>query len=85
MSARSGNKSSTLLIIAMTAGIPLGILAGRWAWDLLATQQGVIPEPVTPATILLVVPVMISLGITIALFPAVVAARTQPSRVLRAK
>jgi ABC-type antimicrobial peptide transport system permease subunit len=40
---------------------------------------------VTPATILLVVPVMISLGITIALFPAVVAARTQPSRVLRAE
>jgi FtsX-like permease family len=79
------SQASTLLVIAVTAGIPLGIVAGRWAWDLLAIQQGVIPEPVTPATILLVVPVMISLGITIALFPAVVAARTQPSRVLRAE
>jgi hypothetical protein len=78
-------QASTLLIIAMAAGIPLGIAAGRWSWELLARQQGVVPEPVTPAAILLVIPAMLILGNLISLAPAMAAARTRPSVVLRSE
>jgi FtsX-like permease family len=78
-------QAGTLLVLAMAAGLPLGILAGRWAWDLLAAQQGVVPEPITPAAVLLVIPAMLALGSVISMAPAVIAARTRPGLVLRSE
>jgi predicted lysophospholipase L1 biosynthesis ABC-type transport system permease subunit len=75
-----------LITLAMTAGIPLGITGGRWAWILLASQQGVVPEPVTPAPpILLLLPVMIAASSLIAVLPGIAAARSQPTRTLRSE
>jgi len=44
----------TLLLIAEFVGLPLGIVAGRWAWAGFATSLGVVPVTVVPATSLVV-------------------------------
>jgi predicted lysophospholipase L1 biosynthesis ABC-type transport system permease subunit len=44
----------TLLLVAVTVGLPLGIIAGRWAWAGFATSLGVVPVTVLPLTSLLV-------------------------------
>jgi len=44
----------TLLLVAVTVGLPLGIIAGRWAWAGFATSLGVVPVTVLPLTSLAV-------------------------------
>jgi predicted lysophospholipase L1 biosynthesis ABC-type transport system permease subunit len=41
-------QSSTILVIAVAAGVPLGIAAGQWAWTSFANSIGVVPTPVVP-------------------------------------
>ena len=38
----------------MVVGLPLGVLAGRWAWAGFATSLGVVPVTVLPLTSLVV-------------------------------
>jgi FtsX-like permease family len=38
----------TLLVVAVVAGLPLGIIAGRWTWAGFATSLGVVPVTVVP-------------------------------------
>ena len=65
---------------------PLGVSLGRWAWTLFAEQIGVVPEPVTPLSlILLVVPAAVLLANLVALLPAHKAARTPAALALRAE
>src|SRR5262249_57244033 len=42
-------QATAIAVVAVIVGLPVGILAGRWAWNLFADQLGVLPEPVTPA------------------------------------
>jgi hypothetical protein len=44
----------TLLLIAIVAGVPLGLLVGRWTWAGFASSLGVAPVTVLPVTSLLV-------------------------------
>ena len=55
--------------------------AGR----LVATELGVIPEPVTPLLVVLVVPGAVLVANLVALAPARVAARTRPAVALRSE
>ena len=76
----------TLVAIGLAVGLPLGIAAGRWAWYLFAEQIGVVPEPVTPVSwILLVIPAAFLLAYLVAALPAWNAARTRAAVVLRAE
>jgi len=77
-------QATTLALIALIVGIPLGIVAGRWSWTTFANQLGYVPESaVRVAPIIITIPAVLLLGNLIAAFPARAAARTKPATVLR--
>ena len=79
-------QATTFAAVALALGLPLGIAAGRWTWNLVADELGVVPEPVTPVPlILLVIPAAVVLANLVAVVPARVAATTRPALVLRAE
>jgi hypothetical protein len=79
-------QSSTLTLIALVAGLPLGIAAGRWGWSLFATDLGVLDVPRSPAIALaLIVPGTLLLANAVAALPARAAARTKAAVVLRSE
>jgi hypothetical protein len=69
----------------LIVGVPLGLIAGRWAWLLFAGQAAIVPVPVVSPLTLLAVPVVLLVANLIAAIPARTAARTQPAVVLRAE
>ncbi len=70
-------QATTLVVLGLAGGVPLGVVVGRWTWQLLARQIGVVPIPVTPVPVLLLlVPGALLLGALVALLPARSAART---------
>jgi hypothetical protein len=72
--------------IALLVGMPLGIGAGRFLWNLFADDLGVVPEAVVPVrATLVIVPATIGLANVIAAIPGRMAARTQPALALRAE
>ena len=79
-------QATTFAALGLLVGLPLGVAAGRWAWNLFADQLGVVPEPVTPVPlILLIIPGAVLLANIAGAFPARIAARTCPALVLRAE
>jgi hypothetical protein len=79
-------QTSTILLVAVIVGIPLGIAAGRWAWTAFASEIGVVPAPVVPAVALaLGALALLAVGNLLASWPADVAARTPVARVLRSE
>jgi len=79
-------QATTLMVIALGIGVPLGVAAGRWAWGLLADQLGILPRPTTPLLALLaLVPAALLLANAIAAVPAWSAGRTSPALVLRSE
>ncbi|MFL5920966.1 MAG: FtsX-like permease family protein [Gaiellaceae bacterium] len=79
-------QATTFAALGLVIGLPLGVAAGRWAWYLFAEQIEVVPEPVTPISlVLLVVPVAVLLANLVAALPAWSAARTRAAVVLRAE
>jgi hypothetical protein len=77
-------QATTIAAIALLIGLPVGIAGGRWAWHYLATQLGVLPEPVIPlTTIIITIPAALVLANLIATAPGQAAARTQPAAILR--
>ena len=77
-------QATILGAVGLVAGIPLGILVGRWAWSLVADGLGVRPVVESPV-LWLVVAVAAALVIVnlIALVPGRVAARIRPAVALR--
>jgi ABC-type lipoprotein release transport system permease subunit len=79
-------QATTIVAVAMLAGLPVGIAAGRWGWTLFANALGVVPEAVVPVVpTLLVIPAALAVANIVAALPARVAARTRPALVLRAE
>jgi FtsX-like permease family len=77
-------QTSTILVVAVAAGVPLGVAAGQWAWTSFANSIGVVPTPVVPGRSLLVGVVLVLLaGNLLASIPALLAARTAPAVTLR--
>jgi FtsX-like permease family/MacB-like periplasmic core domain len=84
VSAAVAWQSTTIAILALAIGIPLGIALGRWGWNIFAQQVGVVPEPITPVVFaLLLVPVGILFANIVAAVPARIAGRLHPAPVLR--
>ena len=72
--------------VALLIGVPLGLLAGRWAWALFASSAGLAPAASIPvALVLLIIPVTVALAALIAAWPGRAAARVRPATVLRAE
>ena len=75
---------STLAGLALLIGLPLGVAAGRWGWQLFAAGLGVPPSASLPVTLLLVmVPAVLIIANAVALWPGRSAARVSPARALR--
>jgi len=80
------SQASTILVVAIAIGIPLGIAAGRWAWTAFASAIGVVPAPVVPtAAFALGVLALLAAGNILAAWPAAIAARTSVARTLRSE
>jgi hypothetical protein len=76
----------TLAATALLFGVPLGLLAGRWAWVLFADEAGVSPGTSIPVPIVLaVIPVTLALAALIASGPGWTAARVRLAVALRAE
>jgi FtsX-like permease family len=77
---------STLTGIALLAGLPLGIVVGRWSWALFGHGLGIPAEVVTPVRpVLIMVPAVIVIANAVALWPGQATARLRPANVLRAE
>jgi ABC-type lipoprotein release transport system permease subunit len=73
-------QATILGAVGLVAGVPLGVLLGRWTWDLVADGLGVRPVVASPV-LGLVVAVGVALVVVnaIAFVPGRVAARTRPA------
>jgi hypothetical protein len=76
-------QATALACAGLIAGVPLGLLAGRWAWLLFAGQEAIVPTPVISPLTLLAIPAVLLLANAIAAIPARNAAHTQPAVILR--
>ena len=79
-------QATTIIVIALTIGLPIGAIAGRWGWKVFVDQLGYVPLPIVPLlSVLLAIPVALLLANIIASIPARAAARIQPALALRAE
>ena len=77
-------QATALAAAALVIGLPLGVLAGRWAWAVFAGSAGVSGVADVPAPlVLLAVPATLALANLIAAGPGWNAARGRPASVLR--
>jgi putative ABC transport system permease protein len=78
-------QATTVCLIGIVVGVPVGIIIGRSTWRLFATAVGVEPVAVVPAPQVVLVAVgVIVVGNAIAILPATLAARLRPAEALRA-
>jgi ABC-type lipoprotein release transport system permease subunit len=72
--------------VALAVGLPVGELAGRWAWTLFAASAGVPADPVVSVLELLaVIPATVAVACLVAAIPGRAAARVRPATALRAE
>jgi putative ABC transport system permease protein len=79
-------QSSVAALVGIIVGIPLGVVAGRWTWDLFARQIYAVPYPTVSLLALFLVGVgTLLLANVVAAIPARTAARTPTAVMLRAE
>ena len=78
-------QATTIAVIGLAAGVPLGLVAGRLVWGAVARGIGVVDDPVLPALAIAVVVVAALLVANLAAaLPGRSAARVRAAAVLRA-
>ena len=78
-------QTTVTLVIAVGAGLPLGLALGRWAWHAFAGSLGVAPVTAVPALALVAGTLaLLAAGNLLTALPGQVAARTAPAVTLRA-
>jgi ABC-type lipoprotein release transport system permease subunit len=86
VSAAVAWQATTVAVLALAVGLPLGVALGRWTWSLLIDRIGLGAEPMTPGTALLAgVAGTILVANLVAAWPGRVAARTRPAVALRSE
>jgi len=79
-------QATALATAALLVGLPLGLLAGRWAWLLFADSAGVGSQADVPVRlVLLVIPVTLVMAVLLAVVPGWTAARIRPALILRSE
>jgi ABC-type antimicrobial peptide transport system permease subunit len=79
-------QATTIILISLALGLPLGAVAGRQGWRVFVGQLGYVPLAIVPLVqVLLMIPIAIVLANVIGSIPARAAARTQPVEGLRAE
>jgi ABC-type lipoprotein release transport system permease subunit len=79
-------QAAAVAIAGIAIGVPLGLAAGRVIWRAFARNVGVVPVPVLPGWLIgaLAAGVLVA-ALTIAIVPALTAARSRAGRALRAE
>jgi ABC-type lipoprotein release transport system permease subunit len=86
VSAAVAWQATTLVVLALLVGLPLGVAAGRWIWQVFADRIGISPDPRVPLlTLALCIPVALVVANLLAAGPGWVAGRLKPAPVLRAE
>ena len=79
-------QTTTVAVVGLIIGLPLGIAAGRAGWGLFAHDLGFVPVPVVVAWgLVALAAATIAVAILLAAGPAIAAARTRPASLLRAE
>jgi hypothetical protein len=79
-------EASALATVALLFGLPLGVVAGRWSWALLAGSAGVAGNATVPVLlVLLAIPVTLLFSNVIAAGPGWAAAQVRPALILRSE
>lgn len=79
-------QAGTLASAALVIGIPLGIVCGRLAWRIFASQLGILPVVHIPfLTFVVMVLAALGLAAAAAALPGEAAARERPAEVLRSE
>jgi ABC-type lipoprotein release transport system permease subunit len=77
-------QATTLAVIGLVIGVPLGVIVGRVAWRAVADETPMVYVPPTAAlALLLAVPAALLVANLIAALPGERAARLHPAEVLR--
>ena len=86
VSAAVAWQATTLGVLALVIGIPIGVIVGRWTWTTLADDLGTVAEPIAPMlALVLAVPVVLLIANAVAYVPGRIAARLRPAAVLRSE
>jgi FtsX-like permease family len=79
-------QATTVAVIGLVAGVPLGVAAGQFVWRAFATNFGVVPVAVVPPLLLAALAVaVLAAANVLAVVPALLAARSRPGQLLRAE
>jgi hypothetical protein len=78
-------QTTSLLVVALLFGVPLGIAGGHWAWASFAGSLGVVPVIAVPALALLIGAAALLVAGPFAALPAMLAARAPTTLALRAE
>ena len=77
-------QATTLALVGVVVGVPLGLVVGRGVWTTFANNLGVVPVTVVPILLTAAITVGVLVGANvIAIVPAFVAARSKPGDLLR--
>jgi MacB-like periplasmic core domain/FtsX-like permease family len=86
VSAAVAWQATTVALLALAVGLPLGVALGRWTWSLLVDRIGLGAEPVTPGLALLAgVAGTVLVANLVAAGPGRAAARIRPAVALRSE
>jgi ABC-type lipoprotein release transport system permease subunit len=79
-------QATTIALIALAVGIPIGIVAGNLAWRVYSERLGVVPETAVSAVLVgMMIPVVLVTANLAAALPGRMAARVRPATVLRSE
>jgi hypothetical protein len=79
-------QSTTVALVALLIGLPVGTAWGRLLWTVLTDRLGTLSEPATPAlSLALTIPVAVAVANVVAAVPAFIASRTKVAPLLGAK
>jgi ABC-type antimicrobial peptide transport system permease subunit len=77
-------QATTIALVAVAVGVPVGVAAGRIIWHTFAFNLGAVPREVVPAWTVVALGAGVILGANLlALAPALTAMRLRPSVALR--
>ena len=79
-------QASTVALVGIVVGAPIGIAVGRVLWRVFATNFGVVPVPVVPLlTLTALAAGVLAAANVLAAVPALAAARSRPGQLSRAE
>ena len=77
-------QATTLALVGVVVGVPLGLIVGRAVWNAFANNLGVVPVTVLPTLVVAAIAVGVLIGANvIAIAPAWVATRSKAGELLR--